>query len=155
MRIPGTKGTDFWRTNTSCERAHHLHKQLHSLGWLMVAIGEVATGTDLPVLYVMQAPAGYPLYSGGKKPHSLEYTPPEYDWQYKPRPSWFYAIVDARPFLMDMDFENIVYTRHPIMENTDLSVQEQYHRVLLSTEYPHIPPEVRAAIIRSLEKFEG
>lgn len=155
MRIPGTKGTDFWRTNTSCERADRLHKQLHSLGWLMIAIGEVAKGANLPILYVMQAPAGYPLYSDGKNKQSIEYRPPDYDWQRKPRPSWFYAIVDARPFLMDMDFENIVYTRHPVMESTGLSVQEKYHRVLLSTEYPHILPEVRAAIIRSLEEFEG
>ena len=146
-----TTGTEFWRTKKSCERADHIHRQLCELGWLTVAIGETAKGANLPILYVMRAPAGYPLHSDGGKQHSLEYTPPPYDGWTKPRPSWFYAIVDARPFLMDMDFENIVYTRHPIMENTDLSVQEQYRRVLLSTEYSHILPEVRAAILQSLE----
>lgn len=135
-------GTEFWRTKTSCERADRIHKQLCELGWSTTSVGEYAEGTQLPILFSMSivAPNFFGLELLREVPQPFNFTPLSVP---------LHAIVDTRPFLMDLPYANVLYVvdASPLRSS---DFKQGYRELIERATYSYMPEVVRQAILESL-----
>jgi hypothetical protein len=146
------RGSKFWYTSTSIARAQSLKDALTVVGFEMDQIGLTSEGTNVPILFSMRLNPGMVARDSVEwVTNSFEYDKERDRVVYKkqpPLPAW--AIVDTRPYLLDTEYKNILYTQHGVMNDRRGSLREKYRFILQYDAPSDMTPLVRSLILETL-----
>lgn len=146
------KGTKFWYTKTSIERAQSLQKALSLVGFQMGQVGATSPGTSVPILFSMrlqQTLMAEDSFEQVRNSFYFDNALNKVATRTKPMlPTW--AIVDTRPHLLPTEYTNIFYTNNTVMNDPRGTLRDKYIFILENDPPKGISPLIRDLMLELL-----